>query len=121
MSYIAVFAIVFIGGPLAFRALTQGGPSPRAFRRLALFTALCAATGLTLRYGFADLWGRNLLVTGGGIAFIWGGWIGLLAYGAQVLRRMDAGVPMRRWTAVIGAAGTTVPWFGLASASLISA
>jgi hypothetical protein len=84
-----------------------------------MFTAICATTGLTLRYGFADLWGRNPLVTGGGIAFIWGGWIGLLAYGAQALRRMDNGQRMRRWTAVMGAAGTTVPWFGLASASLL--
>jgi len=120
MSYAALFVIVFIGGPLAFRALTRGGPSPEAFRRLALFTALVAATGLTLRYGFADLWGHNLLVTGGGLAFIWGGWIGVLAYGTQALRRRDQGGRMRRWTAALGAMGTTVPWFGLASANLLA-
>lgn len=121
MSYAVLFVIVFVGGPLAFRALTQGGPSPTAFRRLALFTALCAATGLTLRYGFAGVWGQNLLITGGGLAFIWGGWIGVLAYGSQALRRMDRGIGMRRWTAVLGAMGTTVPWFGLASANLLVA
>jgi hypothetical protein len=120
MTLFVLFLIVFVGGPVAFRALTHGGTSPAAFRRLAMFTALCAAIGLTMRYGFSDLWGRNLLVTGGGIAFIWGGWIGVLAYGTQVLRRMDQGQRMRRWTAVMGAAGTTVPWFGLASASMIS-
>ena len=121
MSYIALFVIVFIGGPLSFRALGRGGPSPEAFRRLALFTAVCAATGLTLRYGFPALWGSNLLLTGTGVAFIWGGWIGVLAYGARALRRMDSGLRMRRWTAVMGSAGTTVPWFGLASASLLVA
>lgn len=121
MSYVAVFLIVFVGGPLAFRALTHHGPTPAAFRRLALFTALCAAIGLTLRYGFANLWGRNLLVTGAGVTSIWGGWIGVLAYGAQALRRMDSGVRMRRWTAVMGSVGTTVPWFGLASASVLLA
>jgi len=121
MSYAVLFAIFFIGGPLAFRALTSGGPSPARFRRLALFTAVCAATGLSLRYGLADLWGHDLLVTGTGMAFVWGGWIGLLAYGAQALRGMDAGVAMRRWTAVLGAMGTTVPWFGLASAHLMVA
>lgn len=120
MSYFFLFVIVFIGGPFAFRALTQGGPSPTAFRRLAMFTALCAAIGLTMRYGFSGLWGQNLLVTGAGVAFIWGGWIGVLAYGAQALRRMDHGLRMRRWTAVAGAVGTTVPWFGLASASLMT-
>jgi hypothetical protein len=120
MTLLVLFLIVFVGGPLAFRALTRGGPSPVAFRRLSVFTALCAATGLTLRYGFSDLWGQNLLITGAGITFIWGGWIGVLAYGAQGLRRIDHGVRMRRWTAVAGAAGTTVPWFGLASASLLA-
>jgi hypothetical protein len=120
MSYLILFIIVFGLGPLTFRALTRAGPSPVAFRRLAIFTALCAATGLTLRYGLADLWGRNVLVTGGGVAFIWGGWIGVLAYGAQALRRRDTGLQMRRWTSVMGAAGTTVPWFGLASASLLT-
>ena len=120
MSLVVLFVIVFVDGPLAFRALTRGGPSPTAFRRLAIFTALCAATGLTLRYGFTHLWGQNLLVTGTGIAFIWGGWIGVLAYGAQALRRMDHGLRMRRWTAEAGAAGTTLPWFGLASASLLA-
>ncbi|WP_298858616.1 hypothetical protein [uncultured Sulfitobacter sp.] len=120
MSLAVLFVIVFVGGPLAFRSLTRGGPSPKAFRRLAILMALCAATGLTLRYGFAHLWGQNLLVTGTGVAFIWGGWIGVLAYGAQALRLMDHGLGMRRWTAVAGAAGTTVPWFGLASASLLA-
>jgi hypothetical protein len=120
MTFVVLFAIVFVGGPLAFRGLTRNGPSPAAFRRLAIFTALCAATGLTFRYGFAEVWGRNLLLTGAGVAFIWGGWIGLLAYGTQALRCMDNGVFMRRWTAVMGAAGTTVPWFGLASASLLA-
>ncbi|KEJ90807.1 hypothetical protein [Sulfitobacter donghicola] len=120
MSYIVVFLIVFVGGPLAFRALTNGGPSPKAFRRLTMFTAICAATGLALRYGFAELWGENLVVTGTGVTFIWGGWIGVLAYGAQAMRRMDGGLRMRRWTAVMGSVGTTVPWFGLASANLLA-
>lgn len=120
MSYAVIFLIIFIGGPLVFRALTRGGPSKTTFRRLALFTAVCAATGLTLRYGFAEHWGRELLITGTGVVFIWGGWIGLLAYGGQALRRMDHGLVMHRWTAVMGAVGTTVPWFGLASANLLA-
>ncbi len=120
MSHVILFILIFVGGPLAFHALTRAGHSARAFRRLALFTTLCAATGLMLRYGLADLWGRNLLVTGAAMVFIWGGWIGVLAYGARALRQMDQGLRMRRWTAVMGAIGTTAPWFGLASASLIA-
>lgn len=120
MSQALLFVLVFVGGPLAFRALSATGPSPRAFGRVALFTALCAATALALRYGLAELWGRNLLVTGAAMLFIWGGWIGAIAHGAQVLRRADPGLPMRRWTSVMGTVGTTMPWFGLASASMIA-
>jgi len=121
MSYVALFITIFVGGPLAFRGLMRGGTSPAAFRRLAMFTAICAATGLVLRYGFADLWGHDLMLTGSGLAFIWGGWIGVLAYGAQALRRMDHGPGMRRWTTLMGSLGTTMPWFGLASASALAA
>jgi hypothetical protein len=119
MSYIVLFVIVFVGGPLAFRGLTRGVPSSTVLRQLALFSVLCAVIGLTLRYGLADLWGRNPLVTGGGLVFIWGGWIGLLACGTQALRHVEPCTRMRRLAAVMGATGTTVPWFGLASASLM--
>jgi hypothetical protein len=32
---------------------------------------------------------------------------------------MDTGLGMHRWSGVMGAVGTTVPWFGLASANLL--
>lgn len=114
-----LFVVFFVGGPLAFRALTRRGPQVGSQRRLMIGTAVCAGTGLMLRYGFAGRWGQDIVLTVVSIALIWFAWIGVLAFGAQMLRRADGGLRMRRWTGVIGAAGTTVPWFGLASANLV--
>ena len=118
MSLPLIFAVFFIGGPLAFRVLTRRGGSAAGQRALGLTTAVLAAAGLFLRYGFADLWGRHVALTVISIALIWFAWIGVLAYAARALRQADKSTAMRRWTAVIGAAGTTMPWFGLASADM---
>ena len=102
MSYAVLFVIVFVGGPLAFRALMRGVPSSAAFRQLALCTAICAGAGLSLRYGYADMWGRDPLMTGAAVAFIWGGWIGVLAYGAQADGPPDAHAPLDRRDGICG-------------------
>ncbi len=119
MILAALFVVFFLGGPLAFRGLTRGKPQRRAQRVLGVGTAICAAAGLALRYGFPDLWGRHVVLTVIGVALIWFAWIGVLAYGAQAMRQADNGLRMRRWTGILGAAGTTMPWFGLASANLL--
>ncbi len=118
MSLPLIFAVFFLGGPLAFRALTRPGGALVGQRVLGVAIAVLAAGGLLLRYGFADLWGRHVALTVVSIALIWFAWIGVLAYGARALRQADRSLAMRRWTAVIGAAGTTMPWFGLASADM---
>ncbi|MCX7558434.1 hypothetical protein OS190_02570 [Sulfitobacter sp. F26204] len=116
MTLFLLFLVFFIGGPLAFRGLTGGTLGQGS---LGIGTAVCAATGLGLRYGLPDLWGYNPVLTVASLALIWFAWIGVLAYGAQKLRQLDGGLRMRRWTGMIGAAGTTMPWFGLVSANLI--
>lgn len=116
MTLILLFVVFFIGGPLAFRGLTSGRFGQRA---LGIGTAVCAGIGLALRYGFPDLWGHDMGLTSISVALIWFAWVGVLAFGAGKLRQLDNGLRMRRWTGVIGAAGTTMPWFGLASANLL--
>lgn len=116
MTLWITFAILFIGGPLLFRQLLRLRLAQRVLGRLAGAMILVA---MALRYGLADLWERDLRVTVAGLFLIWLGWILVLAFGAQALRQASPGLRMRRWTSVMGAAGTTVPWFGIASASWI--
>jgi hypothetical protein len=76
---------------------------------------MLAAIGV--RYGSEDIWGDDFRLTV--LFLIWMAWIVVLALGAQALRRAVPGLRTVRWTSVIGMAGTTVPWFGLASATWI--
>ncbi len=119
MMVTAIFLVFFVGGPMIFRTLIRATPTSNALRFLAVLTILCAVIGLILRYSFTD-GGMGLWLSGFSVLLFWMAWIGVLAYTAQILRRSDQSARMRRWTAIIGALGTTVPWFGLASANLIN-
>ncbi len=120
MTLILLFILVFVVGPLFFRALTKGLPSKGRMAFLAIFSFGCATTALAIRYGLARPLDADMLMAGLSLLLIWLGWIGVLAFGTQALRRAHPGTSMRRWTTVLGAIGTTIPWFGLAWASLVT-
>ena len=117
---VVIFLMIFVAGPLAFFRLTRPAPSVRQFRLLAWITLSALALSLALRFGFMGHWGLDPALTWGSLGLIWVAWIGILALGAQRLRMADTSARMRLWTAVLGAFGTAVPWFGLASARFIS-
>jgi cytochrome c biogenesis factor len=121
VTLIALFFLVFVVGPLIFRALTKRPPSKSGTWFLAVFTFVCAACALAIRYGLTKSWGDDMLMAGVSLLLIWLGWIGVLAFGTQALRRAHPGPSTRRWTAVLGGIGTTIPWVGLARASLVAA
>tara|TARA_R110002072_G_scaffold57052_19_gene147087 strand:+ start:2921 stop:3292 length:372 start_codon:yes stop_codon:yes gene_type:complete len=114
-----IFLVFFIGGPLVFRALTKDVPTSRRMNRLMVLVAVFALAGPLIRFAMGNHWGQNLWMTAGGVLLIWLAWIGVLAFAALALRRKDPSARMRHWTAIIGALGTTVPWFGLASANMM--
>ena len=119
MTLAVTFLIVFLVGPWTFRRLTQAAPTPRAMRAILLMVGAAFLVALALRLGFADLWGRNLWLTGLVAAALWLAWIGVIALVVQALRRADPRLSMQRWSGALGAASTTVPWFGLALADVL--
>ena len=54
------------------------------------------------------------------IGHIWVAWIAVILFLAQRFSLLDNLLLMRRWTAMIRALATTVPWFGLASARMMT-
>ncbi len=118
--WLALFVVVFGFGPWVFLRLMRLTPSSALSARLVAFMVMAAAASMWLRFLAPVPWGANIWATGVGMVLIWAAWIAVLALAAQALRQADQGPAMRRWTAVIGAMGTTVPWFGLASARLMS-
>ena len=115
-----LFLVIFILGPVSFRAMTARAPSQWSRNGLAVLAGVCALAGLLLRFLGSKDWGSGAFVTIAGIALLWFGWIAILAFMAQTLRRSDPRPAMRRWTSVVGYGGTTAPWFGLVLASAVS-
>ena len=115
----AIFVVCFIAGPLIFRTLVHRDANLQSMKMLGVLTAVFASAGLLVRFLLPDDWGQNLWVTVAGIVLIWLAWIGVLAFAAMALRRKIPSARMRRWTTIFGALGTTVPWFGLASAMMM--
>jgi hypothetical protein len=114
-----IFTLFFVCGPLTFRMLTRDTLTKARMYRLVVSTWCFAIAGLGVQYMMGRYWGHDLWMTGASVLLIWFAWIGVLAFVAMVLRDKDPSARMHRWTAIVGAVGTTVPWFGLASASLI--
>lgn len=117
MTLVAIFLTVFVGGPLIFRFLTLPKATIPHARKMAVLALACAIAALVLRYGLPEYIASDPWMILASVLLIWLGWISILAFGALALRRADPGLSMRRMSAVLGAAGTTIPWFGLVWAS----
>jgi hypothetical protein len=118
-SLIIIYLVVFGVGPLTYLSILRGSPSKPYFIKLGFVIACATGLSFALRY-LSGGWGQDIFITLAGIALIWFAWIGILAFVAQKFRQQDNRLTMRRWTAVIGALGTTIPWFGLASARMMT-
>ncbi|MEP1522269.1 hypothetical protein [Ascidiaceihabitans sp.] len=119
-SLVVIFLMVFVAGPLIFFRLVRPAPSLAQFRLLAGISFSTLLVSLALRFGFLGRWGSDPSLTWITVGLIWIAWVGILALGVQRLRMADPSVRMRNWTAVLGAFGTAVPWFGLASAHFMT-
>lgn len=120
MTLVLLFLLVFVVGPLIFRAMTKRQPTRGQLLFLSIFAVVTAAAALAIRYGLTRPLDAEMLMAGVSLVLIWLAWIGVLAFATQVLRRAYSGQAIRRWTAVLGTIGTTIPWFGLAWASILA-
>jgi drug/metabolite transporter (DMT)-like permease len=114
-----IFATVFVVGPLSYLWLLRPRPSRKQFVGIGCIVAGSTGMSIVLRY-LSGGWGQDVWVTLTGIALIWIAWIAILVFVAQKFRQQDARQVVRRWTSVIGALATTIPWFGLASARMMT-
>jgi hypothetical protein len=114
------FVMLFVAGPLTYLRLTRRAPTGQRLAFLAVLAGVAILAGLSLRYGAGGHWGYHAGLTITALCLLWLAWIAVLALGAQSLARFDRTAQTRRWTRVIGSAGTTAPWFGMAAASWIT-
>ncbi len=119
MTLVLVFLIVFLIGPFLFKALIAMPPSLRAIRALGAVVLAAFLIAIGLRYGLLRFWSDSLWLLGAVALTLWSAWIAVIALVVQALRRADPRPAVHRWSGVLGAVGTTVPWFGLVLANLM--
>jgi len=115
MVYV-LFAMAFVLGPALFLVMSR-----RDGRRwpLALVASVMVILSFALRNEASLSVFPDLVQVFASVALIWVAWVLVLVIVAQALRATYPTSAMRRWSRVIGAMGTTVPWFGFAAAQMM--
>lgn len=113
---VVLFTMAFVLGPALFLALLHFDVSPGALMVMASFLTvlsfvLRSEARLTLDFDPA------LVLSS--VVLIWLAWVSLMVFVAQALFAALASKPARRAARAVCAMGTTVPWFGFATARMM--
>lgn len=111
-AWIIAFGVVFICGPMLVLWLVRPNASVTVVRRLGLGTVLLVILAMAAQ--FANVPG--MVVAG----IFWLAWAVSMALMAQVLRLVVEAASAKRWTAALAAVGSTIPWFGILLARMMS-
>ena len=101
---ILAFVVIFVAGPWLVFRLLRVPPGARVVRGLGLGIVGLIALAMLLQYS-----GQPLAAT----LCLWGAWVMSMALVVQVLRIVMGAGPNHRWSALAGAVGATIPWFGI--------
>lgn len=120
MTLALTFLVIFAVGPALFMAFCRLAPDLRAIAFLWLVAAACTAGAFAVTSGLVPLAlgaaGQALVP----LAALWLAWIAVLALCMLAIRaRVQDGATLR-WAHAIGAMATTLPWFGLYTAQMVS-
>ena len=107
MAWVALYVVVFVAGPALVLYLLRVGPTGRRVRALGGVVAGLIILAFSLQ--FLNLGGMIAV-----LGLLWLSWAVSMALVGQVLRLLLEDAPgARRWTAVLAAIGSTLPWFGI--------
>lgn len=120
MTLLAAFLVTFVAGPAAFWVVARREPSRSYFLFLWAVTLclVCLAFGLQawVLPSMPDALPVGLAI----MMAIWLAWIVVLALVVLAIRGRNPGPAFNRYAFAIGAIATTLPWFGLYAAQMVS-
>ena len=113
----ALFTLIFVGGPVMFHIGLWYGRTRRGEALILAITLALVLAGLLLQQARGQA--SPTFLAGGAVAF-WLAWVGILVFCVLRIRRVLPGLKIQRWSRVLGAIGTTIPWFGFVSATMLA-
>jgi hypothetical protein len=120
MSLLTAFLVTFVAGPAAFWVVARREPSRGNF--LSLWIAAVALVFLALGLqawvlpGMPDALPVGLAI----MTALWLAWIVVLATAVLAVRKRDIAPLYKRYAFALGAVATTLPWFGLYAAQVMT-
>jgi len=118
MTLFLMFAVVFLAGPLVFWGLARRAPSRGNV--IGLWGIAAATIGLAFTVRGLGLWAYGVPPELLALVALWLAWIAVLALCVLAVRARVRSPLIVRWTGAIGAMATTLPWFGLYAAQMMS-
>lgn len=118
MTMVLLFAVVFLLGPLVFWALARRAPSRGNV--IGLWAVAAATVGLAFVVRVLGLWAYGVPPQLLMLVALWMSWIAVLALCVLAVRARVRSPLVVRWAGVVGAMATTLPWFGLYAALMMS-
>ena len=120
MKLALTFFAVFVIGPILFWVLARPAPSRHRIAALMALALLLMIGAFAAGRWLVPMYTPNPLPGLLTILISWLAWIVVLAYGALALRYRIHAPAGRKFILVIGAMATTLPWFGLYAAQVLS-
>ncbi|MCR9111673.1 MAG: hypothetical protein NXH84_00290 [Rhodobacteraceae bacterium] len=120
MKFVAAFLLTFVAGPAAFWVLARQNPTRGYFILLWLVSVALVGVAYALRLWIVPSMPDNAYAGLSVIMALWFGWIIVLALGVLAVRARDIPARYKRYAFAIGAVATTLPWFGLYAAQMVT-
>ncbi len=118
MTMVFLFIVVFLLGPVVFWALARRAPSRANI--IGLWTIAGATMALAFAVRGVGLWVYGVPPDLLALVSLWLAWIAVLALCVLAVRARVRSPLVVRWAGAIGGMATTLPWFGLYAAQMMS-
>lgn len=120
MIYVAAFLLCFVFGPGLFWLLARRKASRARFAAIWGLSVLLIGVALMLRHWVMPAYPDAALAGLGVLLSLWLAWILVLALAVLAIRARPFSFRLHRTAFALGAVGTTLPWFGLYAAQMVT-
>ena len=120
MTLAPTFFLIFVAGPLLFAAMSRQVPGKRSIALLWAVSGSMVALAWMLQSGSLPLPFSGTVIALFPLVALWLAWIAVLALCVLAVRARVDDLKTLRWVRTTAAMATTLPWFGLYAAKMMS-
>ena len=121
MTLVLTFLLIFVAGPFAYWCLARHRASNGEFLLLVGVSLTLTGLSFALPRWAGQAWQNWEYFGAALVAFLWLGWVCIMALSVQAVRRKLPVGRSHAWAFALGAMATTLPWFGLHLAEVVAA